>query len=423
MHRQAEFSAHHGDGDAPDYPRLAAVFLIFVLLVVSVVPWRSGTYFEGGVDSVVVGKAATAVVALSAAAVLWTRTRVRVPIGLAPAGVMLVVGLISLLGSVVAGNGAATGTLVVRMLIVMATLLLLLTSTTWTTALGGLLAAMAAVGMTAAVTGIGSLIARGRLYGGIPEIHPNELAGLVGPPLVATVIVTLRSGVRWWAVSAAAVLLSVLVLTGSRTALAGVLVAAAVAVLVNGIRLRGVLVFLLAATPLVYAVIAFTGLVGDLATRGGSTDTTSAFDSRVDAWRVVWGWEWLSWEKWIGTGLSVKVITVNLQWRETQVLDSSWASLLVQTGLIGTVLVAMLLAWCVVTALTARARRGVLLPFLVLIIMRSVTESGLVDSAMPFVFLLTVATLLTHRSRHAAEALAHRCDARSSPSHRLAPFV
>lgn len=397
---------HHGDGRHPSRERLFVVGLLFFLLLLSVVPWRAATIYEGGVDSVVVGKALVALVTMAAALGLVIRTRVRIPIGLGPAGLISVALLISLLGSLVAGNEAATIVLIVRVFMVMATVLLLLTSVRWYVALGALMAAMAVLGMLAAVTGVGTFLATGRLGGGIPEIHPNEVAGLVGPPIVALVILMLRTRVRLWSIVMAMVLLVILVASGSRTALLGVLVAIAVAVVTNGIRNRSVVFLLLGILPVAYAVAAFTGVIGGLATRGGSTDTTSALDSRFDAWRVVLGWDWSAWEKWIGLGLAVKKVKVDIQYRDEQVLDSSWASLLAQAGLIGTALIAAVIAWCVIAAVVSRSRRGAVLPLLVLLVMRSVTESGLLDSAVPFILLMVIATVLTHRSRHSVELLA-----------------
>lgn len=92
-------------------------------------------------------------------------------------------------------------------------------------------------------------------------------------------------------------------------------------------------------------------------------------------------------------------------------LDSSWASLLAQTGLIGTALIAALIVWCVASALISSRRRWLVAPLLTLVIIRSVTESGLVDSATAFILFFTVASLLTHRSRHADDPTGPRFDA------------
>lgn len=389
----------HGDGRRPTRQRVFVVVLLFILVILSVIPWRSDTIYQGGVDAVVIGKAVVALVTLAAAVVLWARTRIRIPIGLGPAGVLCAVLFVSLLAALVAGNGAPTFVLVMRVLIAMTTVILLLASVRWEFALGGLMGAMAFWALIAAATGVGSLPVEGRLGGDVPEIHPNEVAGLAGAPLVAMVVWILRTGARPWRVVSAVVLFAIVVASGSRTALLGVIVAILVAFLVNGVRDRTVVYLLLACLPIAYGIVFFTGVVDNLVTRGGSTDATSALDARFDAWRVVLSWEWQSWQKWIGVGLSVKKIPVDIRWRDEQVLDSSWASLLAQAGLVGTILVIVMVAWCLINASIASSRRGALLPLLVLLVLRSVTESGLVDSAVPFIVLVVIATLLTQRSR------------------------
>src|SRR5690606_19645718 len=137
-------------------------------LIVSVIPWRSQTIYDGGLDAVVVAKAALALLTLGGAALLWIRTHVHIPIGLGPAAVIGVVLLTTLLGSVVAGNQSATFVLVVRVFLVLATLLLLLSAVPWQTAIACLLAAMTVIALVAAVTGVRTLSSEGRLGGGIP---------------------------------------------------------------------------------------------------------------------------------------------------------------------------------------------------------------------------------------------------------------
>jgi O-antigen ligase len=398
----------HGSAHTPSRARLVAVGTLYILLIASVIPWRSQTIYSGGLDFVVVAKALIALIAFGSATLLAVRTRDRISIGIGPAAVMTIVMLVSALGALVAGNGAATIVLVLRVFLVMATILILLTTVPWTVSIRSLLTGMALVGVVAAVTGLPGLVSSGRLGGGIPEIHPNELAGLAGAPLIGLVIVMLRRGVRLNTLVASVILLTIAVATGSRTGLAAIVFGIVVAVLVNGIRDRSVVYALLGCLPLGYAIASFTNVFGSLATRAGSTDTTSALDSRFDAWKVVLGWGWDEWQKWIGLGLSAKTVPVDIKWRDEQVLDSSWVSILAQSGLIGVTLVAALLLWCVVTACISASRRWLVLPLLVLVIFRSTTESGLVDSAMPFLTLMVLASVLTHRSRHGGSVSAHQ---------------
>jgi len=397
---------------------MVAVGGLYAVLIVSVIPWRSATIYSGGIDTVVIAKALLAVIALGATVMLAARTRERVSVGIAPAGIIAVALLVSALGSTLAGNDSSTIVLVGRMFVVMATILFLLTTVPWVTSIVCLLSAMAAVALVAAVTGVPTLAASGRLGGGIPEIHPNELAGLVGAPLVGLVILMLRDGVRAWRLVATVVLVGIAVATGSRIGLLAIAIGIVAAVLVNGIRDRSVLYLLLGALPLGYAIGSFTDVFGSLATRAGSNDTSTALDSRFDVWRVVLAWDWSEWQKWIGIGLSAKEIPVDIKWRDTQVLDSSWVSLLAQTGLIGTALIAALVVWCVASALISARRRWLLTPLLTLVIVRSITESGLVDSAMAFILFFTVASLLTHRSRHSDDPDGLRLDRVEAPRSR-----
>ncbi|HWT32238.1 MAG TPA: hypothetical protein VN107_00630 [Microbacterium sp.] len=400
--RIADGETIHRDAGAPSRERLGAVGVLFLLVIVSVIPWRPNTLYSGGADPVVVAKAALALCALGGAVLLALRTRVHAPVGLGPAGVLSVVLLISLLGAFVSGHGSQTLVLVIRVFIVMATVLLLVSSVPWTAALACLFAAMTAVAVFAAMTGLPAYGSTGRLGGGMPEIHPNELAALAATPLVGLVVYSLQRGWREWQVVVVVVLLGIVVATGSRTALLGAIVALLGAAIFNGIRDRSLLYVMLVAAPVVYATATFTNVVGDLASRGGSNAVGSSLNSRFTAWEVVLGWDWGSWERWLGLGLSVEQVPVDNKWDPFQVLDSSWVSLLAQAGVLSVALVALLVIWAVASALVS-TRRSVMVPLLAVLLIRSATESGLVDSAMSFVLLVTYTAVLTHRSRHPKE--------------------
>lgn len=380
--------------------RKVIISVVNVLLVLSVVPWRSDAIFTGGVDLVVIGKALVALVAFSGAVGIVLSTNRRFTVGLGPVFLAIVGLLVSALGATVAGDPKPTAVLVVRMLLILATVILLLTVSDWEAGIGNLLAAMGVVALVAALTGVPAAATDGRLGGGVPELHPNGLAGLASTPLIGLVAMMLHRGLRLWSAIAALALFGIVIATGSRTALLAVAIALVVAVLVNGIRDRKIVYLLLASLPILYGMATFTNIFTELATRAGSTDATSSLESRFDAWRAVLGWGWLSWQKWIGLGLAVKTVDVDMRWREEQVLDSSWVSILAQVGIFGVLLVALLVAWCFVAACSFRPRRWIVLPLLVLVVFRSITESGLFDSAEPFVVLMVLSAVLTRRSRH-----------------------
>lgn len=398
-HTTADVERHHRDAGHPTRERMFVIGLLFLLVIVGVVPWRKDAIYEGGTDSVVLAKAAIAMIALAGAAVLRLRTHRPFPIGLGPAGALSLVLLISLLGAFQVGNESATIVLVARVFILLTTVLLILPCAPWSHVLGCYLSAMGMLAVVAGVTGLGTL-SEGRLGGGVPEIHPNDLAELATVPLVGVIVHALRRGVQIRHFVAGAVLLTLVVASGSRSALLGLGLAVAVAVLTTGRLERRIVAVLLVCLPIAYIVTNFTGILGSLASRGGTNAASGALDSRFDVWRLVLAWRWESWEKWIGIGLSVKEIEVDDKWLDTQVLDSSWVSLLAQTGVVGAAITAIVLIWCILAALQSRSRRSALLPFLVLLVVRSITESGLVDSATPFILLVIISALLTRRSQH-----------------------
>ncbi|APX33759.1 hypothetical protein BH708_14735 [Brachybacterium sp. P6-10-X1] len=388
--------------------RLAAVWFVQLLLVLSVVPWRSDEIFDGGLDPTVVGKAAVAVAGLLGAAAIAGTSNLRYPIGLGPAALAVVVVLVSTLGAIVAGSAMPTIVLAIRVAILVATVLLILCTVPWDVGVGTLLAAMATVALVAGVTGIPDALYEGRLGGGIPQLHPNPLAELAGAPLVGLTVLMLRHGVRVWSAFPSAVLLAIVIGTGSRTAFLAVAVAILVGVAVNGIGDRSIVYLLLASAPVLYAMAVLTDALRAVATRAGSTDTTSTLEARFDAWRVVLGWSWTAWEKWIGLGLATKTVPVDRRWLDEQVLDSSWVSILAQSGFLGMLLVGSLVTWCVITACASTRRRWLVLPLLVVMLIRTVTESGLVGGALPFVQFMLLATVLTGRSRHLGAAVKRR---------------
>lgn len=395
----------HGENEDPpregvSFSRVLVVRIAFLLLVLSVVPWRSGSIFDGGIDPLDIVKGMIAVASLALAGGLILGTRRRIPLGIAPAAAVMMLLLIGMLGAIVAGNGVATMVVIVRMLIATATILLLLSAVPWDVGVAGILAAMTALALIAAVTGLPTYAAEGRLAGGIPQMHPNELAGLAGAPLVGAVVQILRRGITLTNSSVLVLLSAVVLGTGSRTGLVAIVASILVAVLVNGIRQRAVLFVLIGGLPVAYVVVAFTDVFQELATRAGSTDTTSSLHSRFDAWNVVLGWGWSSWQKWIGLGFSEKTVPVDIEWRDVQVLDSSWVSVLGQAGVLGALLLGGLVAWTVVTATVSVRRRPWVLPLLTLLLLRSVTESGLMDATLPFVMMMVLCTVLTPRSRH-----------------------
>lgn len=366
-----------------------------LLLVLTTVGWRRGTYFAGSVDPVVAAKAALSVVALLVAWSCTRRPHLRVGTGtLWALGVLLAA---SVLGALTHGPLVAGAVVAARATILALTVVLLLRCWTATQFFTALAHACAAVGGLAAVTGVPTL-SGGRLAGGVPEVDPNTLA------LLACIVV-LHAGWRVAVVGAgagagavAAVALGVIWATGSRTALLMLVPA----LLVMALHLRrariGLVVGALLAAAAATLAVFLTDALGAFLERDGAG--TSTVQSRFIAWDAATSWADDAWQLAFGGGLSVKIIPVKGQYWTEQPLDSSWVSLLVQTGLVGLLVAGTWVLWTVRGALLApRAHRALFLGLLVFVLGRSVLESGLFDATPEFLALLAVSLLAEGGSR------------------------
>jgi hypothetical protein len=395
-------------------PTRPALTIAALLVVAGNVGWRRGEYFTGSLDPVVVAKAVVGVLALAVAfALASSTTRRRVGTG----SVWWLGAVLSsaVLGALTAGNLVAGGTVAVRVALVGATVLLLVRAAPAVDVLTALLRACVAVAVVAAVTGVPAYT-DGRLAGGIPAIDPNELALLAG---LGVLLLTWRIVVGRATVTAAliaAVLLGVVWATGSRTALL-MLVLGVLAMVVHIRRPEvGLVVSGLVLVALAPVAVISTGAVVDFVTRGG--DGTSTLGSRFIAWRAALSWADSQWQSVFGGGLSVKIIRVQGQYWDTQPLDSTWVSLLVQAGWFGVLVGAGWVLWTVRGVLRAPRRHRVLfMGLLVFLLGRSVLESGLFDATVAFL-LFTAVSLLAEggsRDRLAAEEAAVPAGGRSAP--------
>ncbi|WP_414973596.1 hypothetical protein [Arthrobacter agilis] len=160
---------------------------------------------------------------------------------------------------------------------------------------------------------------------------------------------------------------------------------------------RFVAVVLVAAVPVLFAVVTYTGLVGTLLNREGETSNFT-LNSRTIAWDVVLQTPFESLQKWVGAGLSVKTVHVKGQYWNDQVLDSSWISALAQTGLIGTAVLAALVLVVLVLNLRGGSRNALPIALLVFLLIRSFLETGLLDASVTFmVFIALAATFVPPR--------------------------
>ncbi|WP_341953218.1 O-antigen ligase family protein [Salinibacterium sp. TMP30] len=360
------------------------------LVVLSVVSWRPDALFTGGFDSVVVAKALLALIALGCALLIYQRSTTRARVGVRSTILLVIVVGLSCLGALASGDVMPSLVLAVRILLLAATVYVLASCAAPMQVLTALLIAMGILTIIGAVTGIPGFLADGRLATGIPAMKPNELAGLAAPPLLGLAITIARSGLT---ASRAALLLafaSILLATGSRTTLLVVVIAMVVGILLAWPVPHSTGIALILLAPVSYAVVAFTNVVSEVAIRGQDVDQLATLSSRTIAWDAVFSIPMATWHKWIGAGLAVKTVEVDQRWWDVQVLDSSWISLLSQTGIVGLVAVSVWVVFTLRDSLVSRELRALTFPLLVLLLLRSALENGLIESSVIFtLFFLT----------------------------------
>ena len=377
----------------------AAIWAICFVAVVSVVSWRRDAIFSGSIDAVVISKGLLALLALVAAIVVAARTRPRRPVGFQTAFLLVLALGISAIGAVAAGSPIPSLIVIGRVVILAAIVFALLAAANWRVVLGGFLGALGVVAVVAAVTGISRIGDEGRLVGGIPEVAANELAGLAAPPLIGLIVLLIRDGLRLRTGVPAIALGVVIWATESRTGLIAIALAIIVAFIAAPRVHWSVTAAIFVSLPIGYALAVYTPIVSDFLVRGQSVAELSSLSARTDAWRVVFSWSLDSWERWLGLGLAVKQVPVPLKDRDLQVLDSSWVSVLAQTGAIGVLLVLAILVPLIYRAFTVRDYRPLVLPLLTLILVRGFTESGIIDSSATFLLFFTIAVALEPATR------------------------
>jgi hypothetical protein len=368
------------------------VFLACLLIVAGTISWRSGAYFSGAFDVVVLLKAILAGLALVVAASARPAQDGHNPPWLGAVWFVGVYVCVSALGAWGSGDLQASGILAMRLLLTAAVIFALARAYPGVVVIEGLATAMVAVGVVSAATGVSSLgSGSGRLVGGVPPLTPNEISLLCGIGLLFIIWRCLTSGGRWYHFSAIAGLFAIFWVTGSRTGLT-VLLGAVVLMIVQVRRMPvGAFVVAVGSVPLLFYTITSTSLVGDYVGRGGA-QSISTLSSRTIAWRAAIELPDTWWESWFGSGLAVKRIAVPARWWSEQVLDSSVVSALVQTGIVG---VLLLLLWTVTTvsrAVRAPAPERLLwTSLLAFVVVRSILESGLFDATPAFLVFFLIA--------------------------------
>lgn len=381
--------------------------VICLLLVVGSVSWRQKVYFDGGLDPVVVAKAAITAVAL----LLCLHALLSCPrpnrIGQRSLVLLGLFVAVATFGGWAAGDGMSSLIVAVRVLMVGASAALLVRAFPVDVLLRALFTAMAIVGSTAVVTGALKIASTGgRLEGGIPPLAANEIALLCGVPALALIWRYLSHRGRSLDV------LLILLLTGavwaseSRTGLAALLVAATVMV-VQARRMSpgAVVAIILVAAGALYVLLT-TNLLSAYFERSNE-GSVATLNSRTIAWTAALDLPQTAVAWWMGGGLALKRIPVQGQFWSNQGLDSSWVSAWVQGGL----LCVLLLAVWTVSALVAAGRtpqpyRMLLTAVLAFQIIRSFLESGLIDATPSFLLFMIMSMLAESGSRSTLVAAA-----------------
>lgn len=364
---------------------------VLLVVIISVLPWESDNYFTGSFDSIAIVKAVLALIALAAAGALATTTPHVHAVPVTPVLYTAAYLLCTLLGGLVARELGPSLVIAVRVAILLATIALLAHRYPASSLLPSLVLALGLLAALSAVTGLSSL-AGGRLWGGFPRMHPNELA-FESAVVLAWVVGKVAQGRDTFAhLGFGAVALGILLATGSRTSLLVMVPTVAVLMLTaRAIRIRtGLMIGLL--IPVVVWAATGTDILVQLIGRGSDANNLGTLSNRTIAWQAALAPKDSVWEALFGSGLATKQIAVLGQWWTYQILDSSWVSALVQGGFLGLL---VCVAWVLHSTLqviqtSERALLGWQVAMLVLLTARGVLESGLFDASTAFVVLACV---------------------------------
>ncbi|WP_137293329.1 O-antigen ligase family protein [Nocardioides dongxiaopingii] len=379
-------------------PRNVRLVLLWSLVLLSVLPWRQGAYFTGGLDPVVLAKSAVGGLTLVCAWFMWGGARRRSDLGITTLAIVGAYLVVTVLGGWAAGSLLPSAIVAVRVGLLLMTVVLVVTSCAVETTMAAARDAIILVGGVVALTGAGSLATEGRLRGGVLPLNPNDLAMMFGFAVLVTVWQALeRRATRLDAVAAVGMFVLV-ALTGSRTGLVALLLAIALCALTYRRRPGGAFVIATVALPAMLYLVTSTGMAEAYFNRGGGASVLT-LNSRTIAWTAAFDQPYDFWTTLFGRGLSAKTVGVAGTFWDTQVLDSSWVSAYVQGGAIGLALLAL---WCVRnlvrTLRLGHPRQALFLPIVVYALIYSVTASGLIDAYVLFLLMLlcSLAIDLTH---------------------------
>ena len=376
--------------EAPAEASDLRVIVVWILVTVSLLSWRSDVYFSGGLDPVVLAKSFVSLLAFLLALGLWMRTDRQVEIGVRTAVVVVLYLSATVLGGWAGGALFSSVVTAGRVALVAATVALLVQSVSMTTLVRTLSWAMAVTAFLCSMTGIPTALGGVRLEGTLLPLNPNQLAMMFGVPVIVLVWHAMAGRLTPVRISAMAVLLGLTWLTGSRTGLAAVLLAVALVIMLSERVPVACFVGVVLAVPVAVYVAVATGLVAQYVDRGAATSDVGTFNSRTIAWKAAFSVHGGHWQELFGRGLAAKTVAVSGTYWNTQVVDSSWVSAFVQGGWVA---LAVLAVWVVLTFWGAvrvpRPGRALWVALWFYCVLWSITASGLLDSYVLFILMAT----------------------------------
>jgi len=372
----------------PATRKLTAAHLVWVLLIAATIPWRTDTFYEGGADPVVLAKAAISLAGLGLAVWVFYRTPHRHPVPAAPVLMLTAYLIVTVIGGLANQDLVAASVVAIRVAILMGALCLVGAAFGPLYVMRALVHVLGVMIILAVLTGLARF--SGRLGGLFPPLKPNALAFVTAVVCIWLLAKVLAGQDSAWELFAIGGCLVIVLLTGSRTGLAALVFSLiAMSFRMTALRTRTFLLIALVLPGLAYLVMG-TDILSSVFLRGGG-EQVATLSNRTIAWEAAFNLNRDVWQTWFGQGLAQKKISVPGQWWDTQLLDSSWISALVQGGILGVALVVLLGVTTIgYAAFSSRSKGAVWLGLAVLTTMGGFLESGLFDGSIQFmVFFVT----------------------------------
>ena len=199
------------------WPQPGALLVAF-LATCAQVPWRPDALYAGGADPVVVAKAALTLTALGIGVLLVRSRTERYPVPAAPFLFVSAFLGCSVLGAAADGRLVPTAVLSVRVILVLLIVAVLVRTYAVRDVLHAFVVVFAILVIAATLTTL-ALGTTGRLHGGLPPLHANELASLTVICLIWVVGRLFRGEDRPWSLLFIPACIAIIVLTQSRTSL------------------------------------------------------------------------------------------------------------------------------------------------------------------------------------------------------------